>query len=83
MVIRHIPNTLDRLLSATAGVSSGKEPPMGKALPAGHPQLISRIGEKNLTRQQRHTLRLHATSENAGTLSGFILSIGATDASGR
>jgi hypothetical protein len=83
MVIRHIPNTLDRLLIETAGISSGKELPMGKPLPTGHPQLISRIGEKNLTRRQRHTLRSHPSSENAGTLSGFILSIGATDASGR
>jgi hypothetical protein len=83
MVIRHIPNTLDRLLIATAGIASGKEFSMVKTLPAGHPQRISRIGEKNLTRQQRHTLRLLPSSENAATLRGFIPIDGATDASGR
>ena len=83
-VIRHNPNTLDRSpMMQPRGATSGNGNSMDNARPAGDRRRFSRIGEKNITRHQPHTLRLCQPSENAETLPAFFLSHGATDANGR
>lgn len=68
---------------ARSGAASGKESPMGKHRRPVIADESHESAKKNLTRQWRHTLRSHPSSENAGTQRAFILIHGATDASGR
>jgi hypothetical protein len=68
---------------ARSGAASGKESPMGKHRRPVIADESHESAKKNLTRQRRHTLRSHPSSENAGTQRAFILIHGATDASGR
>ena len=68
---------------ARSGAASGKESPMGKRCRQVIADESHESAKKNLTRQRRHTLRSHPSSENAGTQRAFILIHGATDASGR
>lgn len=66
-----------------SGAAPGKESPMGKHRQSVAADESHESAKKNLTRQRRHTLRSHPSSENVGTQRAFILIHGATDASGR